>query len=55
MHSISSAELAERMGVSRQWLSEILNCNQKPKDAEFRVWKALLELIEMKQKEKEET
>lgn len=54
MHSITVGELAKQMGISRTRLSEILNCRAKPKDAEFRVWKALLELIELRQKEKED-
>ena len=51
MHSITVGELAKRMGISRQRLSVILNCKDKPKDAEFRVWKALLELVEERTKE----
>lgn len=53
IHSITMVELANQMGVSNKWLSSILNCKEKPADAEFRVWKALLELIELRQEKKE--
>ena len=51
MHSITNVELAKKMGVSVQWLSSILNCKVKPKDAEFKVWKALLQLVEERTKD----
>ena len=46
IYSISFKKLAERMGVTNRYLSEILNCKKRPKGCESRVRQALNELIQ---------
>lgn len=48
VHKITSKELAEEMGVSRQYVSMILNGTRSPDDARGRVETAVDALIERK-------
>jgi uncharacterized protein YnzC (UPF0291/DUF896 family) len=45
IHKITQVELAERIGIRRDYLNKILNGFDKPANAEERVKKALDELI----------
>ncbi len=42
---ISNMELAKHMGVSHQYISEILNGKKTPKDAESRIMTAINDII----------
>lgn len=50
IHKISTAELAEKMGVSRQYVHMILNMDRTPADGRERMEAALAALIEEKKK-----
>ena len=45
IYGISQAELAERLGVCRNYVNKLLNEKETPKGAEERIKKALGELI----------
>ena len=45
IHGISQTELAERLGVCRNYVNKLLNEKETPKGAEERIKKALGELI----------
>lgn len=49
-HKITGGRLAERMGIRREYLSEILNGKRTPKDAELKVMAALDDLIKEQEK-----
>ena len=44
-YKIKQSELAEKIGIRRDYLNKILNGNKIPKDAEERIMAALDELI----------
>ena len=48
VHKIKQSELAEKLGVRRDYLNKILNGFEKPANAKERVTKALDELIASK-------
>ena len=45
IYGISNIDLANKMGVTVQYVSQILNEKKRPADAEFQVRSALMELI----------
>lgn len=45
IYGISFTKLANQMGISNRYLSELLNNKRKPKGCEARVRAALMELI----------
>lgn len=45
IYGISFTKLANQMGISNRYLSELLNSKRKPKNCEARVRAALMELI----------
>ena len=45
IYGISFTKLANHMGISNRYLSELLNSKRKPKGCESRVRAALMELI----------
>ena len=45
IHKITQVELAEKIGIRRDYLNKILNGFEKPAKAEERIMKALNELI----------
>lgn len=45
IYGISSKALAEKMHINEKYLSGILNCHRKPKDAELRVRAALHDIL----------
>jgi hypothetical protein len=45
IYGISFTKLANQMGISNRYLSELLNSKRKPKDCEARIRAALMELI----------
>ena len=49
VHNISQNELAEHLGVRRDYINKILNGRRAPKDAESKISAAVDELIAMKQ------
>jgi plasmid maintenance system antidote protein VapI len=48
MHNagVSANELAEHMGVTKTYISMILNCKRKPKDAQKKLETAFSEILE---------
>lgn len=48
IHKITQVELAEKIGIRRDYLNKILNGFDKPANAEERISKALDELIAKK-------
>ena len=48
LHKITQSELAERLGIRRDYLNKILNGAESPANAKERITKALDELIESK-------
>ena len=49
-HSISNADVAEELGVTKAYVSMILNGARKPKDAKRRLEAAVDAIIERRQK-----
>lgn len=47
---ISMKQLADHIGVSREYVSMVLNCHREPAGAEQKFKTALNELIEIKKK-----
>lgn len=45
IYGVKGTKLAEHMGVTDRYLSQMLNGKRKPKDCEARVKTALMELI----------
>lgn len=45
LHRITATELADKLGISKQYLSMVLNGHREPPDAEQRFRAALDELI----------
>lgn len=48
LHRISSKALAEHLGITPQYISEILNGKRSPKGVEHRIRTAITEMIEEK-------
>ena len=45
VYSITGQEIADQMGVTKAYISMLLNCRRTPKDAQTRVETALNRLI----------
>lgn len=48
-YRITNIELAEEIGWNRNYLSQVLNCHDTPKDAESKVFAALDRIIKRKE------
>lgn len=46
IYEITAYELAKRAGISQTYLSSLLNCSRRASGAEFRIRKALMEIVE---------
>lgn len=55
VEQISTADLAREMGVTRAYVSMLLNCSKKPEGARERVEGALEKIIARRNAEKEES
>lgn len=54
IYKISTKELADRVGIVRPYLSEILCGRRKPRGAEFRVKAALAEIVAERESKQED-
>lgn len=45
VHGITSLQLADKLGWNPKYLSSVLNCKRRPKNAEVMVKSALMEMI----------
>jgi hypothetical protein len=46
IYGINQKELAMHMGIAEKYLCAVLNCRRKPKGIEFKVRKALAEMMD---------
>lgn len=46
IYGITNIQVAKKMGVTKGYVSALLNCKKRPKDAEFKTRKALNELLQ---------
>lgn len=54
VEQVSTADLAAEMGVTRAYVSMLLNCSKKPEGARERVEAALEAIIEQRKQQKKE-